>query len=178
MSSDPFLTTEEAVDYLQVNVRTIYRMVKRSEIPAFRVGRQWRFRKRDIEAWLAKRDAAAARGRVLVVDDESSVRDLIGKALSLEQYDVDVVDDGVTAIERLRSSPYSLLITDLKMPGMDGLEVIRAARELRPGMPVIIVTGHSSEESAIEAINLGVTGYLIKPFSMERVIAVAERVMA
>jgi excisionase family DNA binding protein len=178
MSTDSYLTTEEVIDYLQVNVRTIYRMVKRSEIPAFRVGRQWRFRKRDIEAWLARRDAAAARGRVLVVDDESSVRDLIGRALSLEQYDVDVVEDGMAALERLRSTPYSLLITDLKMPGMDGLDVIRAAREMRPALPVIIVTGHSTEASAIEAVNLGVTGYLTKPFSMERVIAVAERAMA
>jgi excisionase family DNA binding protein len=178
MSTDPYLTTEEVIDYLQVNVRTIYRMVKRGEIPAFRVGRQWRFRKRDVDAWLAKRDAAAARGRVLVVDDESAVRDLIGKALSLEQYDVDVAEDGTAAIERLRSTPYSLLITDLKMPGMDGLAVIRAAREMRPGMPVIILTGHSTEESAIEAVNLGVVGYLTKPFSMERVIAVAERAMA
>jgi excisionase family DNA binding protein len=178
MSTDPYLTTEEVIEYLQVNIRTIYRMVKRGEIPGFRVGRQWRFRKRDVDAWLAKRDAAAARGRVLVVDDESAVRDLIGKALSQEQYDVDVAEDGGTAIERLRATPYSLLITDLKMPGIDGLEVIRAAREMRPGLPVIILTGHSTEESAIAAVNLGVVGYLTKPVSMERVIAVAERAMA
>ena len=178
MSSDPFLTTEEVLDYLQVNVRTIYRMVKRGEIPAYRVGRQWRFRKRDIEAWLAKRDAAAARGRVLVVDDESSVRNLIGRALSQEQYDVDVAEDGPAALERLRSTPYSLLITDLQMPGMDGFDVIRAAREMRPGLPVIILTGHSTEQKAIEAANIGVSLYLKKPFSMERIIAVAERAMA
>ena len=179
MSSDPFLTTEEVLDYLQVNVRTVYRMVKRGEIPAVRVGRQWRFRKRDIDAWLAKRQASVAggRGRVLVVDDEMSVRDLIGKALSEEHYDVDMAENGTAALERLRSTPYSLLITDLKMPGMDGLAVIRAAREMRPGLPVIIVTGHSTEASAIEAVNLGVVGYLTKPFTMERVVAVAERAM-
>ena len=84
----------------------------------------------------------------------------------------------MSAIERLRSTPYALLITDLQMPGMDGFDVIRAAREMRPGLPVIILTGHSTEQKAIEAANIGVSLYLKKPFSMERIIAVAERAMA
>ena len=181
MSSDPFLTTEEVLDYLQINVRTIYRMVKRGDIPAVRVGRQWRFKKRDIDAFLAKQQAgtpgAPLRARVLVVDDESAARDLIATALSTHDYDVDTAEDGSAALERLRSTPYSLLITDLKMPGVDGLTVIRAARELSSTLPIIIVTGQSTEASAIEAVNLGVAGYLTKPFSMDRVIAVAARAL-
>ena len=60
--------------------------------------------------------------------------------------------------------PYDLLITDLKMPGVDGLTVIREARRLKADIPVIIITGFSTEASAIEAVNLGVSGYLTKPF--------------
>src|SRR3970040_336879 len=98
MIDETFLTTEEVLEYLQVNLRTVYRLIKAGKIPAVRVGRQWRFRKRDIDAWL---DAQRPRGeratsgtatttgeraavrtgrpRVLVVDDEASIRELLSK---------------------------------------------------------------------------------------------------
>ena len=85
-----------------------------------------------------------------------SVRDLLAKTLALAEYDVDLAPDGRAAVERLRMIPYDLLITDLKMPGVDGLTVIREARRLKADIPVIIITGFSTEASAIEAANLGV----------------------
>ena len=78
---------------------------------------------------------------MLVVDDESTIRDLLSKTLALAEYDVDLAPDGRTALERLRVIPYDLLITDLKMPGVDGLTVIREARRLKADLPVIIITG-------------------------------------
>src|SRR5437773_8621149 len=105
MIDETFLTTEEVLEYLQVNLRTVYRLIKAGKIPAVRVGRQWRFRKRDIDAWLdsqrprggsraaaaapaasaapARPGTGAARPRVLVVDDEASIRDLLAKTLAL-----------------------------------------------------------------------------------------------
>src|SRR6266496_2650032 len=100
MMDETFLTTEEVLEYLQVNLRTVYRLIKAGKIPAVRVGRQWRFRKRDIDAWLDSQQRprggtaraangavpaaatptprpAAERPRILVVDDESSIRDLL-----------------------------------------------------------------------------------------------------
>jgi len=184
MSEDHFLTTEEVLDYLQVNLRTIYRLIKAGKIPAVRVGRQWRFRKHDIDAWLSgsrtnARSSAATleRPRILVVDDEQTVRDLVAKTLTTADYDVDTASDGPSAVERLRSTEYDLLITDLKMPGMDGLSVIREARQRSSEMPIIVITGYSTEASAIEAINLGVCGYLTKPFRLPRVLAVAARAL-
>src|SRR6059036_3809446 len=129
MIDETFLTTEEVLEYLQVNLRTVYRLIKSGKIPAVRVGRQWRFRKRDIDAWLetqrprgsraathaAPRAAAAvsgARPRVLVVDDEATIRDLLSKTLALAEYDVDMAPDGRTALDKLRIIPYDLLITD------------------------------------------------------------------
>src|SRR3954449_11428869 len=140
MIDETFLTTEEVLEYLQVNLRTVYRLIKAGKIPAVRVGRQWRFRKRDIDAWLdsqrprgaarppaapvpARPNPTAARPRVLVVDDEASIRDLLAKTLALAEYDVDLAPDGRAALERLRIIPYDLLITDLRMPGVDGLTV-------------------------------------------------------
>jgi excisionase family DNA binding protein len=193
MVDEAFLTTEDVLDYLQINLRTVYRLIKAGRIPAVRVGRQWRFRKRDIDLWLESQrtqqrpqPAAAGtsapshprmRARVLVADDDASVRDLLAKMLGMADYDVDVVVDGVSATDRLRHLPYDLLITDLKMPGLDGLAVIREARRLRPDIPVVIITGESTEASAIEAVNLGVSGYLLKPFRMPRVLAVAARAL-
>jgi len=185
MSEDHFLTTEEVLDYLQVNLRTIYRLIKAGKIPAVRVGRQWRFRKHDIDAWLSgnrsnPKQAGAAgvdRPRILLVDDEQTVRDLVAKTLTMADYDVDTAPDGPSALDRLRSAEYDLLITDLKMPGMDGLSVIREARQKSAELPIIIITGYSTEASAIEAINLGVCGYLTKPFRLPRVLAVAARAL-
>src|SRR6185312_4789868 len=101
MIDETFLTTEEVLEYLQVNLRTVYRLIKAGKIPAVRVGRQWRFRKRDIDAWLdsqrprnsaarpmpsaapaatpSRPATGAGRPRVLVVDDEASIRDLLAK---------------------------------------------------------------------------------------------------
>ena len=112
-----------------------------------------------------------------MVDDEAAIRDLLAKTLALAEYDVDVTPDGGSALERLRTLPYDLLITDLKMPGVDGLTVIREGRRYRPDLPVIIITGFSTEASAIEAINLGVSGYLIKPFRVPRVLAAAAKAL-
>lgn len=187
---DAFLTTEEVLDYLQVNVRTVYRLIKAGRIPAVRVGRQWRFRKQDIDTWLESqrtksgrrrpgiaRRALTNRPRVLVVDDEETIRELLCRTLAIAEYEVDMVPDGQTAVDRLRIYPYDLLITDLRMPGVDGLTVIREARRFKSDIPVIIVTGYSTEASAIEAINLGVQGYLTKPFRVPRVLAVAARAL-
>src|SRR5437773_10302854 len=193
MIDETFLTTEEVLEYLQVNLRTVYRLIKAGKIPAVRVGRQWRFRKRDIDAWLDSqrprggtraaataapaRPAADARPRVLVVDDEASIRDLLAKTLALAEYDVDVAADGRSALERMRMYPYDLLIADLRMPGMDGLTVIREAKRYKADLPVIIITGFSTESSAIEAVNLGVAGYLTKPFRVPQVLAAAAKAL-
>lgn len=192
MKSDGFLTTEEVLDYLQVNLRTVYRLIKAGKIPAVRVGRQWRFRKTDIDAWLetqrpgsirnpaappARASAANGRPRVLVVDDEEGIRDLLSKTLQLADYDVDLAEDGRSALDRLRVTPYDLLITDLRMPGVDGLTVIREARRLNSHLPVIIITGYSTEATAIEAIDLGVQGYLTKPFRVPRVLNAAAKAL-
>jgi excisionase family DNA binding protein len=198
MIDEAFLTTEEVLEYLQVNLRTVYRLIKAGKIPAVRVGRQWRFRKADIDAWLDSQGirsaarpgplaaparsappaaASTTRPRILVADDEASIRELLQKTLALADYDVDVAADGRAAIERLRTLSYDLLITDLKMPGADGLSVIREARRYRPDLPIIIITGYSSEASAIEAINLGVSGYLTKPFRIPKVLATAAKAL-
>jgi excisionase family DNA binding protein len=191
MTEETFLTTDEVLAYLQVNLRTVYRLIKAGKLPAMRVGRQWRFRRSDIDAWLdgervrtpgpaASGPAGApapARRRVLVADDEEAIRDLLAKALSLADYEVETAADGSAALARLRAQDYDLLVADLRMPGMDGLALIRDARRFQAGLKVVIITGYSNESSAIEAVNLGVTGYLTKPFRVPQVLATVARAL-
>jgi excisionase family DNA binding protein len=200
---DLFLTTAQVIDYLHINLRTVYRLLKAGRLPAVRVGRQWRFRKADVDAWLEGRrpaaqaapgtapsasavsapphgmapPAAGSPPRILVADDEEAIRVLLAKTLALAEYDVRTVPDGQSAIALLRAERFQLLITDLRMPGVDGLAVIREARRLSADLPVVIITGFSSEASAIEAINLGVSGYLTKPFRVAKVLAVAAKAL-
>lgn len=189
-TDEGFLTTEEVLEYLQVNLRTVYRLIKTKNIPAVRVGRQWRFKKSDIDAWLEGRGgkaghsaapattAQASRPRLLLVDDEASIRALLSKTLATE-YDVDTAVDAAGALEMLRRSgaAYDLMISDLNMPGMDGLALIREVKRFKADLPIIIITGFSSEKSAIEAVNLGVAGYLTKPFRVPQVLAAAAKAL-
>lgn len=196
---DAFLTTGEVLAYLQVNLRTVYRLIREGRLPAIRVGRQWRFRKADIDAWLTRNrtgvapapapapradavappSAAPAEGlrrpRVLVVDDESSIRELLAKTLALAEYDVDTAADGREALEAIRARRYDLLVTDLKMPVLDGMGLIRETRRLLPHLPVVVITAHSTEATAIESVNLGVNGYLTKPFRITKILSTAAR---
>src|SRR4030095_9251845 len=135
------------------------------------VGRQWRFKKHDIDAWLEGRKGAAAqsairpgRRRLLLVDDDEGTRILLTKMLERE-YDVETAVDGSGALDALQraGASYDLMISDLIMPGMDGLSLIRAVKGVRPELPIIIITGYSSTDSAIAAVNLRVAGYLTKP---------------
>jgi len=183
MAGDSFLTTEEVLEYLHLNLKTVYRLIKAGKLPAVRVGRQWRFRKQDIDAWLTTnatrgrgRSTSTGRSHVLVVDDEEGVRNFIAAAVSSgTDRRVEVAADGYTALDKLQSGTFDLLITDLKMPQMDGMTLIRRARQLRPNLRVVIITGVPSEASAIDAINLGVSGYLPKPFGVSQVQATVAR---
>ena len=181
MLDDTFLTTGDVLGYLRVNLRTVYRLIKAGKIPAVRVGRQWRFRKSDIDAWLESQrtghPAAATRRRVLVaIEDNGPNRPLTG-ALVAAGYEIEAATDGRSALDRLRRDGADLLITGLRLPGMDGLAVIREARRAAPQLPVIIVTAFSSEASAIEAANLGVAGYLTAPFTTARVLSATARAL-
>jgi excisionase family DNA binding protein len=182
-SDDQLLTTEQLLAYLHLNLKTVYRLIKAGKLPAIRVGRQWRFKKRDIDAWLRRRDSPAAvapppgQRSLLVVDDEEAVRELIATTLRSASpgYDISVAADGASALSMLKTKTFDVLITDLKMPGMDGMTLIREARSTSPELSVVIITAVPSQTSAIEAVNLGVSGYLTKPFRMPQILSVVAR---
>jgi two-component system response regulator PilR (NtrC family) len=107
--------------------------------------------------------------RVLVVDDERSMRDLLAIMLKQEGHDVAVVEGGAQAIETLSREVFDLVITDLRMREVDGLAVLRAAKELSPETVVVVITAFASTETAVEAMKLGAYDYITKPFKMDEI---------
>ncbi|MBI1962801.1 MAG: response regulator, partial [Candidatus Rokubacteria bacterium] len=98
--------------------------------------------------------------RVLVVDDERSMRDLLAIMLRQAGHDVTVAEGGEQAIEAFKSEAYDLVITDLRMRKVDGLAVLRAAKEISPQTVVLVITAFASTETAVEAMKLGAYDYI------------------
>ena len=105
--------------------------------------------------------------RVLVVDDEQSMRDLLAIMLRQAGYEVSVADGGEAAIEALKVESFDLVVTDLRMRKVDGLSVLKAAKELSPHTVVLVVTAYASTETAVEAMRAGAYDYVTKPFKLD-----------
>jgi two-component system response regulator PilR (NtrC family) len=112
-------------------------------------------------------DAIRDLPRVLVVDDEQSMRELLAIVLRREGYEVLLAHNGRTALELLRKGPIDLLISDIKMPDMSGVDVLRAAKQADPDVLGIMITAFASTDSAVEAMRLGACDYLSKPFDVD-----------
>jgi len=107
--------------------------------------------------------------RVLVVDDERSMRDLLAIMLKQAGHDVALAEGGAEAIATLKREPFDLIVTDLRMREVDGLAVLRAAKEHSPQTVVLVITAFASTETAVEAMKLGAYDYITKPFKMDEV---------
>lgn len=114
---------------------------------------------------------------ILFVDDDRGILDIVREYLSEAGYRIDAVDNGLTALERIKNKPYRIVFTDIKMPDIDGLELLSAIKECRPETEVIIVTGHGSMESAIQAMKTGSYDYLQKPFKLNVLKLLIDRIL-
>src|SRR5262249_44145707 len=108
--------------------------------------------------------------RILVVDDEKVIREILADFLSMEGYVVHAVEDGGQALEELKKRSYNLVISDLKMPNMGGLDLIQKIAEESIPVLTVIMTGFGTVETAIEAMKKGAYDYILKPFKVEEVI--------
>jgi len=108
--------------------------------------------------------------RILVVDDELIVRDSLKEWLDDEGFGVDTAESGPQALEKLGQEPFNLMLTDIKMPGMDGVELLKQAKETYPDLCVLMMTAYATVETAVEAMKIGALDYLIKPFDPEKMI--------
>lgn len=113
--------------------------------------------------------------KILVADDDEIALDVVSSLLSKEGYPVLAAKDGIEAIANLRRENISLVITDLRMPGANGIEVLRNAVRIDPNMAVVILTAYGTLDSALEAMEEGAFDYLTKPFKVQEILIIAAR---
>jgi response regulator RpfG family c-di-GMP phosphodiesterase len=116
--------------------------------------------------------------KILVVDDEPKICEFLEMLFQREGYLTDKAFTGNAAVEKLRSSKYDLMITDLKMPGMDGFELAKRAKEIDRDLPLVVITGYATIRTAIQALRQGVDDYVTKPFRIDEMRKVIARVLA
>ena len=109
--------------------------------------------------------------KILVVDDERAVRESLRRALELEGYDVDLADDGLEGLARVEESQPDVLILDVLMPGMDGLEMCRRLRRAGNRLPVLMLTARDAVENRVAGLDAGADDYVTKPFALEELLA-------
>jgi len=115
------------------------------------------------------------RPRILVIDDEEIIRQLLSQTLARRGYHVEPAEDGPAALKKVSEGFFNLLITDLKMPGMNVIEVLKEIKKINPYIEVIIITGYPTIETAVEAIKIGAFDFLCKPFDVPEIISVIQR---
>ncbi|HSD21554.1 MAG TPA: sigma-54 dependent transcriptional regulator [Anaeromyxobacter sp.] len=118
------------------------------------------------------------RTRILVVDDEEIVRESLGGWLEKDGYTIATLPDGRSAIEKLKSERWSIMIVDLKMPGMDGLQVLEEVKKLQPDVAVVIMTAYATVDTAVTAMKMGAYDYLMKPFDPEELSLMMQKIVS
>ncbi|MGB7061002.1 MAG: response regulator [Candidatus Zixiibacteriota bacterium] len=115
--------------------------------------------------------------RILVVDDELFVRELLLEFLSSEGYEVSLADSGEKAVKLMQSEPADVVLVDLKMPGIDGIETLRQIKKTAPDALAIVMTGYPTIDSSIEALRCGAYDYVVKPFKLNDLKSSIERAL-
>jgi len=126
---------------------------------------------------LKRADVKDPTARILCVDDEDVILDSFRKILVLDGYAVDTVQTGQEALGLLQTHHYDFLFTDLKMPSMDGVDVVKAVKHMRPDIDVIVITGFATVETAVECMKYGATDYVQKPFTEDELLAFVKKAL-
>lgn len=142
----PILNTQEAAELLGVHVETIRRMARKGELPSFKMGKDWRYQKDALMNWMETASQHKPSVNILVIDDEPSIRKLIRINLEREGYRVYTESNGLSGLERVQDTDIHLVLLDLKMPGMEGPEIVTELRKNEQDIPIIIVTGYPDSQ--------------------------------
>jgi two-component system, NtrC family, nitrogen regulation response regulator NtrX len=108
--------------------------------------------------------------KVLVIDDEKSIRNTLKEILSYEEFEVDMAEDGLSGLDMVKNNKYEVVLCDIKMPKMDGLEVLQKVLDFSDDLPVIMISGHGDIETAVDAIKKGAFDFIQKPLDLNRLL--------
>lgn len=118
------------------------------------------------------------RGRILIVDDDPLVRDVLSSYFEdTGQYDTEFAGDGLAGIDKVKNRDYDVVFTDLTMPGINGIDFMREAVKIKPSLQVVVITGHTTIDNAINAMREGAKDFITKPFNFSTVTSVADRII-
>ncbi|KOH46490.1 sigma-54-dependent transcriptional regulator [Sunxiuqinia dokdonensis] len=115
--------------------------------------------------------------KILVIDDERSIRSTLKDILEYEKYQVDLAEDGQQGIDQVRKNEYDIVLCDIKMPGMDGIEALEKIQILAPDVPVVMISGHGNIDTAVESIKKGAFDYIEKPLDLNRLLITIRNAM-
>lgn len=108
--------------------------------------------------------------RILIIDDEKAICNTLKEILTYEKYEVDIANDGAEGIKKAETGNYDLVLSDIKMPKMDGIEVLQKLQEISPDLPVVMISGHGNIDTAVEALKKGAYDYISKPPDLNRLL--------
>jgi excisionase family DNA binding protein len=165
-----FMTLEEMANYLRVTKKTIYRLLEKQRIPALKIGHQWRFDKISVDGWLRQKNLIGT-VNVLVIDDEELVCLLFKDTLEEAGHTVTMCTKSADGLALVRERDFDLVFLDLKMPLMDGAELFREIKTIKPNLPVTIITGYPDSDLMTKALNYGPFGVMRKPFRGSDILA-------
>lgn len=115
--------------------------------------------------------------KILVIDDERSIRNTLKEILEFEKYQVELAEDGIKALEMIKTSDFDVVLCDIKMPGLDGIEVLQKLEELKPDTPVVMISGHGNIDTAVESIKKGAFDFIEKPLDLNRLLITLRNAM-
>lgn len=162
-ATDDILTAQAAAAFLGAHVETIRRMARKGSIPAFKVGKDWRFRKSSLLAWSETNPGIKRTVGILVVDDDAGVRRLISRYLEPLGYRVSLAGDGAEGLAHIDKGAIDVVLLDLEMPVMDGPTFIRELRQRNQDIPIIVVTGYPDSNLMMAAYAHGPIMLVPKP---------------
>ncbi|GAL70972.1 sigma-54 dependent transcriptional regulator [Jejuia pallidilutea] len=110
--------------------------------------------------------------KILIIEDEAAIRRVLVKILSEENdtYEVEEAEDGLAGMEKIKKEDYDLVLCDIKMPKMDGVEVLEATRKIKPEIPIVMISGHGDLDTAVNTMRLGAFDYISKPPDLNRLL--------
>lgn len=160
---DELMTLKEAAEYLRLNRGTVYKMARQKNLPGCKVGGNWRFSKKLLQNWLMER-TKMEKGWVLVVDDDPIIQELLKEMIVKQGFQVMAAGNGETALEEISKRHFDLLFLDLKIPGLNGVDILKSIKEKARDIVIVVVTGYADEPIALKAMELGPLMLVHKPF--------------
>jgi len=171
------LNAKEAASYLGVHVETLRRLARRGDVPSFKVGRDWRFNKTDLDEWIRNYTPDNKKPHVIIVDDEENILHFLDKILVAHGFRVSAFTSGHEALELFHRNPPDLAMIDLKMPLMSGPELMKEIRNINHHIPLVVFTGYPDSDLMLEALQSSPFTMITKPSTVEKIVETVDQAL-